>query len=98
MEIVRGNDCVVDINDNTRTCYPINNTCVLAEMEPKKTATTNGVSSRGGGKIPLVSGSSMGTNRKLTVYNHRGGRGGLLPMPIPKAQPYESENRFCCYM
>ena len=29
MELVRGNDCVVDIRNNACTCYLINGACVL---------------------------------------------------------------------
>ena len=76
--------------------YPINNACVLAEKEPKTAEMTNSVSSRGRGPILLVRGSAMVTERKFTVYSHWG-RGGGVPMPIPQDQPYESENRICCY-
>ena len=70
METVRGNNCVVETNDNPRTRYLINNTCVLAERDPKMAAMTNRVSSRGGGPILLVSGSAMVTEGELTVYNY----------------------------
>ena len=73
MQLARGNDCKVDTGDNPRTPYLINDACVLAGREPKMAAMTNGVSGRGGGPIPLVSGSAMGTEEQLTVYNHRGG-------------------------
>ena len=73
MQLARGNDCKVDTGDNPRTPYLINDACVLAGREPKTAAMTNGVSGRGGGPIPLVSGSAMGTEEQLTVYNHRGG-------------------------
>ena len=76
MELVRGDDCVVDARDNPRTRYLINGACVLAGREPKSTAMTNGVRVRGGGPIPLVSGSAMGTERQLMEYNHWG-RGGV---------------------
>ena len=74
MELVRGNDRVVDTSDNPRTRYLINEACVLAEREPKTAAMNNGISNRRGGPIPLVSGSAMGTEVKLMVYNHQGGR------------------------
>ena len=76
MEIVRGNNCVVETNDNPRTRYLINNTCVLAERDPKMAAMTNRVSGRVGGPILLVSGSAMGTDMQLRVYNHWGRGGG----------------------
>ena len=96
MELVRGNNRVLDTSDNPRTRYLINSACVLAEMDPKKASTTKGIIGRGVGPILLVSVSAMGTKGKLTVYNHWGRR-GVLPMPIPQAQPYESKNRFFCY-
>ena len=65
------------------------------DRDPKMAATTNGVSGRGEGTIPLVSGRAMVSEGKLTVYNHRGG--GVLLMHIPQAQPYESDNIICCY-
>ena len=84
MELVRGNNCVVDISDNPRTHYLISNTCVMVEREPKTAETTNGVSGRGGGPILLVSGSAMGTEGQLTVYNHGGGcYQCLYPKPNP---------------
>ena len=61
MEIVRGNNCVVDAISNPCTRYLINDACVLAGREPKTVTMTNGVSGRGGGPIPLVSASAMGT-------------------------------------
>ena len=70
MELVRGNSCVVDNIDNPCTWYLINNTCVLAGRVLRTTAMTYGVSSRVGGPISLVSGSAMGTEGQLTVYNH----------------------------
>ena len=73
MELLRGNDCVVDASDNPRMRYLINDACVLAGRELKMAAITNGVSGRGGDPIPLVSGSAMGTDRQLKVYNHWGG-------------------------
>ena len=63
---------MVDARDNPRTQYLINGACVLAGREPKSVAMTNGVSGRGGGPIPLVSGSAMGTEAKLMEYNHWG--------------------------
>ena len=39
----------------------------------KTAEMTNVVSGRGGGPIPLVSGSAMGTEGQLTVYNYQGG-------------------------
>ena len=71
MKIVRGNDCVVDAINNPRTWNLINYACVMAGREPKTLAMTNSVSGRGGGPILLVSGSAMGTEGQLTVYNHR---------------------------
>ena len=73
MEIVRGNECVADISNNPHTQYLINNACPMVEMETKKATTTNSVSGRGGDPIPLVSGSAMGTEGKITVYKHNGG-------------------------
>ena len=95
MELVRGNDCVVDARNNLCTWYLINDDYVLAGREPKTAAMTNGVSGRVEGTILLLSGSAMGTKGKLTVYNHQ--RGGVLLMPINQAQPYGSEKRFFCY-
>ena len=97
MELVRGNNCVVDTRDNTCTWYLINDACVLAGNELKTAAMTNGVSGRGGGPILLVRGNAMGTEGQLTVYNHQGGGGEVLTMPIPQDQPYGSDkNIFCC--
>ena len=76
MEIVRGNDCVVDTNYNPRMRYLINNVCVLAERDPKMAEMTNIVIGRGGGPILLASGSAMDTERQLMVYNYRWGGGG----------------------
>ena len=87
MELVRGNNCVVDNGDNPCTWYLINDTCVLAGRELKTAAMTNGVSGRGGGKGPiqLVSGSAICTKGQFKVYNHQG-RGGAThtykPRPI----------------
>ena len=75
MQLVRGNDCVVDASDNPRTRYLINNACVLAGSEPKTTAMNNSVSDRGGGTILPMSGSAIGTKGQLAVYNHQGGGG-----------------------
>ena len=61
MELVRGKKCVVDTSDNPCRWYLINDACVLAGNELKTAAMTNSVSGRGGGPIPLVSGSAMGT-------------------------------------
>ena len=61
MELVRGNNCVVDTSDNPRRRYLINNACVFPEREKKTAAMTNGFSGRGGGPIPLGSNSNMGT-------------------------------------
>ena len=61
MELVRGNNCVVDTSDNPCTWYLINDACVLAGRELKMATMTNGVSGRGGGPIPLVSGRAMVT-------------------------------------
>ena len=65
MELVRGNNCVVDTSDNPCTWYLIKDACVLAGRELKTAAMTNGISGRGGGPIPLVSGSAMGTKGQL---------------------------------
>ena len=67
MELVRVNNFVVDASNNSRMWYLINDTCVLAGREPKMAAMANGVSGRGGGPLPLVSGSAMGTDGQLTV-------------------------------
>ena len=95
MELVKGNDCVLDVSDNPRTQYMISNVDVMVGREPKMAAMTNSVSSSGGVPILLVSGSVMGTERHLMLYNHWVRVG--VPMPIPQAQPYESENNICCY-
>ena len=63
---------MVETRNDIRTRYLINDTCVLAEREPKTAARTNGVNFRGGGPIPMVSGRAMGTEGKLTVCNHMG--------------------------
>ena len=47
IEIVRGNDCVVDTSYNPCTRCLINNTCIMAERESKTTETTKGISGRG---------------------------------------------------
>ena len=94
MDLVRGKDCVVDTSDNPCTQYLINDSCVLAGRELETAAITNGVSGRGGGPILLVSGSAMVTEGELTVYNHQGGGGGVLPMPIPQDQPCGTEKQF----
>ena len=65
MELVRGDDCVVDARDNPRTRYLINGACVLAGRDPKSAAMTNGVSGRGGGPTLLVRCSAMGTEGHL---------------------------------
>ena len=67
MELVRSNNCVVETINNPRMRYLINYACVLEEREPKTVAMTNGVSDRGGGLIPLVSGNRMGTEGQLSV-------------------------------
>ena len=100
IELVRSNNSEVDTIDTPHTWYLINDTCVMAERETKTVAMTNGVSGRRGGPMPMVSGSVMGTKGQLTVYNHRVcvcGVCGVLPVPIPQAQPYESKNQFFCY-
>ena len=76
MEILSGNDCVVDAIDNPCTQDLMNNACVLEGREPKTAEMTNVVSARGGGPIPLVSVIAMGIKGKIMVYNHRGGGGG----------------------
>ena len=81
MELLRGNDCVVDTSDNPRKMYLINNICVLAEKEPKTAAMTNG---SGGVPTPMVNNSAIGTEGQLTVYNHWGGE-GVLTLHIPQA-------------
>ena len=75
MELVRGNDCVVDTSNNPHTRYLFDNACVLAERDSKTAEMTKGVSGRRGGTIPLVSGSDMDTERILTVYNQQCGGG-----------------------
>ena len=92
MDLVRGNDCVVDARKNPRTQYLINDACVQAGRELKTAAMTNGVSGRGVGPIPLVSGSAMGTEGQLTVYNHRGG--GCYRCLYPKPNPMGVRNDF----
>ena len=86
MEMVRYNDCVVDASDNPRTRYLINDAFILAGTELKTVAMTNGVSGRGSGTFPLVSGRSMGTKGQLMVCNHPGG--WVLRIPISQAQPF----------
>ena len=49
MELVRGNNCVVNTIDNPRTRYLINDTCVLDDREPKTEAMANSVRGRVGG-------------------------------------------------
>ena len=93
MELVSGNNCVVEISNNPRTHYLINDACFMMERDPNTGAVTNSFSVRGEGPIPLVRGSTIGNEGKLTVYNHRGG----VLIPIPQDQPYKSENRFFCY-
>ena len=58
---------MVDTIDNPCTGYLMNDAYVLAGRELKTEATTNDVSGRGGGPIPLVSGSAMGTEGQLRV-------------------------------
>ena len=72
MDLVMGNNCVVDTSDNPCTWYMINNACIMAGRELKTAEMTNSVSSKGGGPIPLVNGSAIGTEGQLTVYNHQG--------------------------
>ena len=48
MELVRGNNCVVDTSDNPCTWYLINDACVLARRELKTAAMTNSVIGRRG--------------------------------------------------
>ena len=67
MEIVRGNECVVDARNNPCMLYLVKDTCIMAGREPKTAEMTNGVSGTEGGPIPLVSGSAMGTEGKLTI-------------------------------
>lgn len=54
MDLVKNHDVVVDATDNPRTRYLINDTCVLS----------------GDGRTPLVSGSAMGSEGQLSVYNY----------------------------
>jgi len=54
LELISGNQCVVDASDNPQTRYIINDACVISG-------------------VPLVSGSAMGTEGQLTVYNYEGG-------------------------
>ena len=61
MELVRGNDCVVDTSNNPRTWYLINDACVLEDREMNVLSMTNGVRGRGGDPILLVSRSGMST-------------------------------------
>ena len=89
MQLVRGNDWVVDTRDNPCTWYLINYACVLAGRELKTATMTNGVSGRGGGPIPLVSGSAMGIEGQLTVYNHQGGGGGATDAYTPRPTLWE---------
>ena len=79
MDIVRGNDCVVDIINNLRTQYLMSGACILVEREPNSAVMTNNISDREGGTILLVSGSSMVPKGGLTVYNQ------FLLMPITQA-------------
>ena len=44
MELVRGNNCVVDASDNPRMWYLINDAYVLAGRDLKMAEMTNGVS------------------------------------------------------
>ena len=46
MELVRGNEYVVDISNNPRTRYLINDACILMERDPKMAAMANGVNGR----------------------------------------------------
>ena len=67
---------MAETRNNPRKRYLINFACILTERDPKTAATNNGVSSRGGVPIPLVSGSAMVTEGQLKVYNYWGGEGG----------------------
>ena len=69
MELVRGNDCVVDTSNNPCMPYMINEAYIMAERLPKTAAMTNSVSCRQVGPISLVSGRTMVTEGKPTVYN-----------------------------
>ena len=71
MELVRGNEYVVDTSNNPRMRYLINGACILTGRDPKTVSTTNGVSGRRGSPILLVSDSAIGTKSQLTVYIHR---------------------------
>ena len=61
MEVVSGNNYVVDASDDPRMRYLVNNTCVRVGRELKTAATTNSFIGRGGVPIPLVISSVMGT-------------------------------------
>ena len=98
MELVRGNGCVMDARNNPRTRYLINNARILAGRKSKMAAMNNGISGRGGGKIPLVSGRTMGTEGQLTVYNHWGGRGGATSVYTPIPTLWERETNLLLHI
>jgi adenylyltransferase and sulfurtransferase len=60
MELVSQHDCVVDASDNPQTRYLVNDACVLSSIATQR-------------NVPLISGSAMGTEGQLTVYNHKNG-------------------------
>ena len=72
MELISQHDCVVDASDNPQTRYLINDACVLASKSTKK-------------NIPLISGSAMGTEGQLSVYNYKSGPCYRCLYPQPNA-------------
>jgi adenylyltransferase and sulfurtransferase len=72
MELVSQHDCVVDASDNPQTRYLVNDACVLSSIATQR-------------NVPLISGSAMGTEGQLTVYNHKNGPcyRCLYPQPNP---------------
>ena len=54
MELGRDNNCVVETRYNPYMWYLINDTCVMAGRDLETATMTNGVSSRGGGQIPML--------------------------------------------
>ena len=80
---------MVDTSNNPCTWYLINDACVLEWRELKTAAMTDGCNGRGGGPLPLVSRSAMGTEGQLTVYNHLGGGGGATDAYTPRPTLWE---------
>ena len=72
MELISQHDCVVDASDNPQTRYLINDACVLASKATSKC-------------IPLISGSAMGTEGQLSVYNYKSGPCYRCLYPQPNA-------------